>query len=125
MVDQAITIAKPLAVVWAFGIGPDEISTWQVLIAYGLVRLVAALTPIPGGIGVIELGLAVLLVRFGGDEAVVLAAVLTYRALTFALPIVTGGFCLLAWRFEHRGEDNGQLGDPRSARTPVAEPLDV
>jgi hypothetical protein len=104
--DQAITIAKPLAVVRAFGIGSDELSTWQVLIAYGLVRLVVALTPIPGGIGVTELGLAALLVRFGGDEAVVLAAVLTFRALTFALPIVTGGICFLAWRFDF-GERSG------------------
>jgi putative heme transporter len=115
--DQAITIAKPLAVVRAFGIGSDELSTWQVLIAYGLVRLVVALTPIPGGIGVTELGLAALLVRFGGDEAVVLAAVLTYRALTFALPIVTGGICFLAWRFEHRRPANEHLcSSMKSAR---------
>ena len=70
------------------------------------------------GIVVTELGLAALLVRFGGAEAVVLAAVLTYRVLTFALPIVTGGMCFLAWRFEHRRPANEHLGDHWSVRTP-------
>jgi uncharacterized membrane protein YbhN (UPF0104 family) len=96
--DQAITVLKPLAVVRAFGIGSDVISTWQVLIAFGLVRLAVALTPIPGGVGVTEVGLAALLVRFGGPESTVLAAVLVFRALTFVLPIVTGGVCFAVWR---------------------------
>lgn len=125
VVDQAITIAKPLAVVRAFGIGPGEISTWQVLIAYGLVRLVVALTPVPGGIGVTELGLAVLLVRFGGPETVVLAAVLTYRVLTFVLPVLIGGICLVAWRREQRHEAAGRPGPARSPDVTAHGPDDT
>ena len=96
--DQTVSVLKPIAVVRAFGIDAATISTWQVVIAYGLVRLVVALTPIPGGIGVTEIGLASLLIRFGGPESTVIAAVLTYRVLTFALPIVTGAVCFAIWR---------------------------
>ena len=52
--------------------------------------------------GVTEIGLATLLTRFGGPEAAVLAAVLTYRVLTFVLPIFTGGACLAWWRWHNQ-----------------------
>ena len=103
--DQAVTVVKPLAVVRAFGIDAGTISTAQVLIAYGLIRLVVALTPIPGGIGITEFGLAALLTRFGGPETTVLAAVLTYRTLTFVLPIITGGVCFTTWRWQRRAHE--------------------
>ncbi len=111
MADQAVSVLKPIAVVRAFGIEAATISTWQVVIAYGLVRLVVALTPIPGGIGVTEIGLASLLVRFGGPESIVIAAVLTYRVLTFALPILTGAICFATWRWSQtrgRGSSAGR-----------------
>jgi uncharacterized membrane protein YbhN (UPF0104 family) len=98
VVEQALVVALPIAVVRAFGIGPDVVSTAQVLVTFGLVRLAAALTPIPGGIGVTEVGVTALLVRFGAPEPAVLAAVLTFRTLTFLLPLALGGLCLAAWR---------------------------
>ena len=112
LADQTVSVLKPIAVVRAFGIDAATISTWQVVIAYGLVRLVVALTPIPGGIGVTEIGLASLLVRFGGPESTVIAAVLTYRVLTFALPIVTGAICFGAWRWSQ----GRRPGSPRARR---------
>jgi uncharacterized membrane protein YbhN (UPF0104 family) len=115
--DQTVSVLKPIAVVRAFGIDAATISTWQVVIAYGLVRLVVALTPIPGGIGVTEIGLASLLIRFGGSESTVIAAVLTYRVLTFALPIVTGALCFGLWRWSQGGRP-GSLprAEPETAR---------
>ncbi len=116
--DQSSAVLKPLAVVRAFGIGSEVISTWQVLIAYGLVRLAVALTPIPGGVGVTEFGLVALLARFGGPESTVLAAVLVFRALTFVLPIVTGGVCFAVWRYR-RADDPGR---PRARTGASARP---
>jgi uncharacterized protein (TIRG00374 family) len=99
MLDQIMTVAKPIMVVRAFGIPSTVLPTITILVSWGLVRLAAALSPLPGGLGVTEVGLATLLTRFGGPEASVLAAVLTYRVLTFVLPMVTGGLCLARWRW--------------------------
>jgi uncharacterized membrane protein YbhN (UPF0104 family) len=100
--DQTMTVAKPVIVIRAFGISGAVLPTVTVLVAWGLVRLAAALSPLPGGLGVTEIGLATLLTRFGGPEATVLAAVLTYRVLTFVLPMFTGGACLAWWRWHHQ-----------------------
>jgi putative heme transporter len=102
VVEQLVNLATPLVVVRAFGIGPDVLTTSEVLVAYGLVRLGAALTPVPAGIGVTELGLATLLTRFGGPDTEVLAAVLTYRAITFLLPLPVGAVSFVAWRWSRR-----------------------
>lgn len=119
VVEQAVVLALPVAVVRAFGMGAGDVSTSEVLIAFGLVRLVAALSPIPGGIGITEVGITTLLLRFGGAEPAVLAAVVTYRTLTFVMPIMIGGACLWLWRREHSrpvrvGADDGE--PPRRAR---------
>jgi len=100
--DQALTLALPIAVVRAFGMSADQLSAAEILVAYGLVRLAAALSPVPGGLGITEFGLAALLTRLGGPEAKVVAAVLTYRALTFVLPMATGGACFVVWRWRNR-----------------------
>jgi putative heme transporter len=96
LVEQAALLALPVAIVRAFGI--DDVSTAQVLITFALVRLAASLTAIPGGIGVTELGLTTLLERFGGPHTSVLAAVLTFRAITFLLPIMMGAISFAVWR---------------------------
>lgn len=105
-VEQLLFVLTPVAVVRAVGIDGSVISTAQILIAFGVVRLVAALTPIPGGIGVTEIGLLTLLLGFGGPEPAVVAAVLTYRAITFLLPLATGGACLAVWRWRDRERTN-------------------
>jgi uncharacterized membrane protein YbhN (UPF0104 family) len=137
VVEQVIFIAMPVVVVRAFGIGPDIVSTTQVLVTFGLIRVAAALTPIPGGIGITEVGVTALLTAFGGAEPAVIAAVLTFRALTFLLPIAIGGVCLLLWRREQRrsaGEvlelelDDGpgvDLGEDAHRPAPVPAPLVV
>jgi uncharacterized protein (TIRG00374 family) len=109
-----MTVAKPVIVIRAFGISGAVLPTTTILVAWGLVRLAAALSPLPGGLGVTEIGLATLLTRFGGPEATVLAAVLTYRVLTFVLPMFTGGACLAWWRWHQQstGVEDRRLAMP-------------
>jgi uncharacterized membrane protein YbhN (UPF0104 family) len=52
----------------------------------------------PGGLGFVEGVLTIGLVAAGGDRDQVAAAVLIYRALTWALPILVGIACYLWWR---------------------------
>ena len=58
------------------------------------VSLLSGLLPIPGGIGVVEGGLAFGLVRAGLPEETAFAAVLLYRLATFYLPPIWGFFAL-------------------------------
>ena len=80
---------------------PNEAVSWrEALAAFAFVRLLSALPITPGGLGVVELGLAAALVAAGGDEALVVAAVLIYRLLTFVLPIPVGVVSYFLWQRE-------------------------
>jgi uncharacterized membrane protein YbhN (UPF0104 family) len=73
-----------------------------VVLVFGLVRLAAAFSPVPGGIGVTELGLSVLLVRAGANEPAAVAAIVAFRAVTFLLPLLLGTVCFACWRWSRR-----------------------
>jgi uncharacterized membrane protein YbhN (UPF0104 family) len=80
------------------GVADSQVSWVEALAAFALVRLLAAVPITPGGLGVVELGLATALVLAGGDRAEVVAAVLVFRVLTFLLPIPIGGVTYWLWR---------------------------
>jgi uncharacterized membrane protein YbhN (UPF0104 family) len=77
----------------------NEVVTWQeVFASFTFVRLLSALPITPGGVGVVELGLVASLIAAGGDEALLVAAVLVFRMLTFVLPIPGGVLSYILWR---------------------------
>jgi uncharacterized membrane protein YbhN (UPF0104 family) len=80
------------------GVSESEVSWVEALAAFALVRLLSAFPLTPGGLGVVELGLAAALVLAGGQEAPVVAAVLVFRVLTFLLPIPIGALTWWLWR---------------------------
>jgi uncharacterized membrane protein YbhN (UPF0104 family) len=80
------------------GVADSQVSWVEALAAFALVRLLAAVPITPGGLGVVELGLATALVLAGGDRAEVVAAVLVFRVLTFLLPIPIGAVTYWLWR---------------------------
>jgi hypothetical protein len=71
-----------------------------VLLAFGVAQIVASLPLIPGGIGLVEGSLAVILVAYGAHRAPALAVVLVYRFLTFWLVITIGwiAIAVIEWR---------------------------
>jgi len=82
----------------AVGVTSAEISLAAVLAAFAFGRLLTALPVSPGGLGVMEVGLTGALAAVGDAEgASVVAAVLLFRFLTFALPIPLGAVCWLVW----------------------------
>jgi uncharacterized membrane protein YbhN (UPF0104 family) len=82
------------------GVSQQELSWIQVLAAFAFVRLISALPITPGGVGVVELGYAAAL-TIGLDpitKAQVVAAILVFRVITYALPIPLGAAAYLIWR---------------------------
>jgi putative heme transporter len=69
-----------------------------VMLAFCAERLATLVNLTPGGLGVVEVGLAgALMLAPGADPAGVAAGVLLYRALTFGLEIPVGGALLAGW----------------------------
>jgi uncharacterized membrane protein YbhN (UPF0104 family) len=85
---------------------------WAVAIAY-LIGLFANSIPLPGGILAVEGGLIGMLVLFGVRPAsAVLAAVVTYRAISLWLPAAIGSVAF--WTLRH------EIGEPLSAPSEVS-----
>jgi uncharacterized protein (TIRG00374 family) len=102
-----------LVLLWslrAVGVGSGEVGWIEVLAAYAVARLFSAIPITPGGIGLVELGLAGALIAVGGPHAGVVAGVLVFRVLSFFLPLPLGLATYFVWRNE------------RSWRRPVAAP---
>ncbi len=86
-----------LATLHAVGAG-GGLDGWEVIRAFALVRVVSSFVPIPGGIGIMELGLVGALTTAGAARPEAVAALAVYRGLTFFLPILTGAIGALVWR---------------------------
>jgi uncharacterized membrane protein YbhN (UPF0104 family) len=97
-----------VASLWALGVSIEEVSLVESFAAFALIRLIGSIPIVPGGFGIVEVGLTTALVGFGGDEAEVVAAVLVYRFLTVVVPLVLGALAGLMWRRYHPGE--GDIG---------------
>jgi uncharacterized protein (TIRG00374 family) len=80
------------------GVSNAEVGWAEVLAVFAFARLATAIPLTPGGIGFVEGVLFTGLVGAGGDPAEVAAAVVVYRALTWALPILVGIGSYLWWR---------------------------
>jgi putative heme transporter len=73
---------------------------WRgMLLAYAGARLLAELPITPGGVGIVEGGLVLTLVAYGGSPVSSTAAVLVYRSISFWLLILVGW---LAWALRDR-----------------------
>lgn len=102
VLEMIVLLGTPVLVARAFGITNSMVSTAEIVLAFGMVRLASALSPIPGGIGISEVGATLLLARFGAPDSAVLATVITHRAITFLMPLIVGGLCLGIWHRRSR-----------------------
>jgi uncharacterized protein (TIRG00374 family) len=74
----------------SFGAVHATVPAYGVLLAYGVAQVVGSLPFIPGGIGIIESSLAVILIEYGAGRVSALSAALVYRILSFWLGIAIG-----------------------------------
>lgn len=94
-----------------------------VLLAYGVAQVVGSLPVVPGGIGIVEGSLAVILVAYGAGRVQALSAALVFRLVTFWLAIAVGwvSFGVIAYLSRRRGEPD----DDRSLTTAARSATDA
>ena len=102
------------------GVSDAEVSWAEVLAVFAFARLATAIPLTPGGVGFVEGVLVTGLVGAGGDPDEVAAAVVVYRALTWALPILVGIGCYLWWRRRSWTTTPEDAHRPAQARRPRA-----
>ncbi len=78
------------------------ISPIDLLVAYGLANIIAAIPVTPAGLGVVEFVLVSMITGFGPTAGAALSGVLAYRAVNFWLPIPFGGLAYASLEFERR-----------------------
>ena len=71
----------------------------EALVAFSLIRVLIALSPIPGATGIAEVGLIALLERAGVNVVEATGTTILYRLLTWLLPIIVG--TISWWRYTH------------------------
>src|ERR1019366_2463454 len=82
--------------IWSFG---TRISPIDLLVAYGLANVLAAIPVTPAGLGVVEGVLIPALVGFGVPHSQAILAVLAYRLVNFWIPIPIGGAAYASLQF--------------------------
>jgi uncharacterized membrane protein YbhN (UPF0104 family) len=95
----------------AVGVSGDEVSLIESFAAWSVVRVLGAIPIVPGGFGIVELGLTGLLVGFGGSNAEVVAAVMIYRVMTVVPPLLFGLAAGLTWRRHNPGWQSAQAAE--------------
>src|SRR5829696_6607116 len=100
------------------GVSGAEVGWAAVLAVFAFARLATAIPLTPGGLGFVEGVLAIGLVGAGGDPDQVAAAILVYRALTWALPILVGIGCYGWWRRRTWTATPQNIQHPAQARQP-------
>jgi uncharacterized membrane protein YbhN (UPF0104 family) len=82
----------------AVGVNAAQVSWIEVLAAYAVTRLASTVPITPGGIGLVELGLAGTLIAMGGADALVIAGVLVFRMLSFFVSVPLGLGMFVVWK---------------------------
>lgn len=94
----------------SLGVG-GELGVVEFARVYFVAQLLGSFVPTPGGVGVVEAGLTGALVAAGAELRLALAAVLVYRLITYALPIVVGSLLYLRWRLASSTMIEDRCGD--------------
>ena len=82
----------------ALGVSGDEVTLAEAFAAWSLARILGTIPITPAGIGIVELSLTATLIKFGGGNTGVVAAVLVFRFLTMVPTILLGLLAAATWR---------------------------
>jgi len=79
-----------LCLVCSFGAVHAAVPWAGVLLAYGVAQVVSTIPIVPGGVGIVEGSLAIILVAYGAARVPAVSAALVYRIVSFWLAIAVG-----------------------------------
>ncbi len=85
-----------------------------VLLAYAVAGLLALVPITPGGLGIVEAGLSALLILAGVPTGQAVLATLTYRIISYWLPVAAGPVAYVMFRARY-GSPGGHGGGPATA----------
>jgi uncharacterized membrane protein YbhN (UPF0104 family) len=89
-ISNLAVVACVIAALRACGVGPDQVSWLEALVAWSVTRTLLFLPITPGGVGIIEIGMSGALIALGAPPAAAVAAVLLERAMTYIPPTAIG-----------------------------------
>lgn len=98
-----------------------RVSPVDLLVAFGLANVLAAIPITPGGLGVVETVLTSTLVGFGTPRGVAILGVVTYRLVNFWLPIPVGGLAFLSLHVDPGDPDEEVRQARRDQRARTAQ----
>lgn len=101
-----------LVAVRAVGIEGSAVSVVESFAAWTLSRVIGAIPIVPGGFGVVEIGLSAALIGFGGNAGAVVTAVLLYRLATVVPPLACGALAGSMWQRVRPGTLDIEDTDP-------------
>lgn len=106
-----------VASLWACGVSHRDLPLSLGLTLFAIGRLATIVPITPGGVGVAEVVYTAVYVAVLGEASKdqVLAGVLVFRALTYALPLVTGAVSYVIWRVLRLRERRDLAGGPEVA----------
>ena len=103
LVAQLSIFLVLLVALRAVGVSADEVSLVEAFAAWSLIRVAGSLPIVPGGLGIVELGLTAALVGFGADNAEAVATVILYRVFTTGPVLMLGALAGATWQRQHPG----------------------
>ena len=98
LAGQFLMATTLLACVRALGVPASDVDAFAVYRSFALLRVLSSFIPIPGGLGILDVGLLGVLTAGGVPRPTAIAALALYRGLTFVLPMFTGSLCAAGWR---------------------------
>jgi putative heme transporter len=93
-----------------------------VLVAYGAAQVAGSLPVVPGGLGIVEGSLAVILIAYGASRVIALSAAVVFRLVSFWLAIAVGWVTVGIIAYQARRRAGQVTGD--AARPSLAAPPD-
>jgi len=95
-----------------------------VLLAYGAAQAASALPIVPGGLGIVEGSLAVILSAYGVARIPAISAALAYRLVSFWLSIAVGWVSVgtIAYRARRKGQRLLPKSEPEADESDADEP---